>query len=147
MYSPVTGPGSPLAPPMRMTPDSGGIVGHCTLGIAHEGPPGYGHGGMSAMLLDELMGWACYAAGTPAMTVSLQAHYHRPVPLETPLRIFAHVTGAEGRKVSVAGSISTEENPSVPLVTADGVFVAPDPDRARALFPGAARAVTPRPEL
>lgn len=30
-----------------------GVNGH-----AHEGPPGYGHGGVSAMLLDELMGWA-----------------------------------------------------------------------------------------
>ncbi|MEU6553357.1 PaaI family thioesterase [Streptomyces sp. NPDC046915] len=136
MFSPVTGPGSPLAPPMRVTPDSGGVVGHCTLGIAHEGPPGYAHGGMSAMLLDELMGWACYAAGSPAMTVSLRVQYHRPVPVETPLRVFAHVTGTEDRKMFVSGSISSEDDPSVALVTADGVFVAPDPDRARALFPG-----------
>lgn len=135
MYSPVTGTGSPLAPPMEVTPDSGGVVGRCTLGIAHEGPPGYGHGGMSAMLLDELMGWACTAAGMPGMTVSLQVRYHRPVPLETPLRVHARVTGTEGRKIFVDGSISTEEDPSAVVVTADGVFVSPDPDRTRALFP------------
>ena len=135
MYSPVTGHGSPLAPPMQVTPDGDGVVGHCTLGIAHEGPPGYVHGGMSAMLLDELMGWACYAAGSPAMTVSLELRYHRPVPLETPLRVHARVTGTEDRKIRVAGSISTAQDPSVVLVTADAVFVAPDPDRARALFP------------
>ncbi|MFF2130698.1 PaaI family thioesterase [Streptomyces olivochromogenes] len=135
MYSPVTGAGSPLAPPMEVTPDSGGVVGRCALGIAHEGPPGYGHGGMSAMLLDELMGWACAAAGMPGMTVSLQVRYHRPVPLETPLRIHARVTGTEGRKIFVDGSISTEDDPSVAVVTADGVFVSPDPDRTRALFP------------
>ncbi|MFD9283908.1 PaaI family thioesterase [Streptomyces mirabilis] len=135
MYSPVTGAGSPLAPPMQVTPDSDGVVGRCTLGIAHEGPPGYGHGGMSAMLLDELMGWACAAAGMPGMTVSLQVRYHRPVPLETPLRVYAQVTGTEGRKIFVDGSISTEEDPSVVVVTADGVFVSPDPDRTRALFP------------
>ncbi|NUP16708.1 MAG: PaaI family thioesterase [Streptomyces sp.] len=136
MYSPVTGPGSALAPPMRVTPDGAGVVGHCTLGIAHEGPPGYVHGGMSAMLLDELMGWACYAAGTPAMTVSLQTRYHRPVPLETPLRVRARVTGTEDRKIFMAGAISTEDDPPpTELVTADAVFVSPDPDRARALFP------------
>lgn len=28
MYSPVTGPGSPLAPPMRVTPDGDGGAGH-----------------------------------------------------------------------------------------------------------------------
>ena len=135
MYSPVTGQGSPLAPPMQVTPDGDGVMGHCTLGIAHEGPPGYVHGGMSAMLLDELMGWACYAAGSPAMTVSLEMRYHRPVPLETPLRVHARVTGTEDRKIRVAGSISTEQEPSVALVTAGAVFVSPDPDRARALFP------------
>ncbi|WP_055615944.1 PaaI family thioesterase [Streptomyces phaeochromogenes] len=135
MYSPVTGAGSPLAPPMQVTADSDGAVGRCTLGIAHEGPPGYGHGGMSAMLLDELMGRACIAAGLPGMTVSLQVRYRRPVPLETPLWVHARVTGTEGRKVFVDGSISTAEDPSAVVVTADGVFVTPDPDRARVLFP------------
>ncbi|MDX2939355.1 PaaI family thioesterase [Streptomyces ipomoeae] len=136
MYSPVTGAGSPLAPPMLVTPGDGGLVGLCTPGIAHEGPPGYVHGGMSAMLLDELMGRACGAAGLHAMTVSLQVHYHRPVPVETPLRVVARVTGTEDRRILVEGSISTDGQSATPLVTADGVFVSPDPDRARALFPG-----------
>lgn len=135
MYSPVTGAGSPLAPPMRFGPADGGVAGTCVLGTAHEGPPGYAHGGMSAMLLDELMGWACAAAGAPGMTISLQMRYHRPVPLETPLRVFAEVTGVEDRKTSVCGVITTEEDHSTVLVAADGVFVSPDPERARALFP------------
>ncbi|MFF3377467.1 PaaI family thioesterase [Streptomyces sp. NPDC002680] len=136
MYSPVTGAGSPLAPPVRVAPADGGVAGTCVLGIAHEGPPGYGHGGMSAMLLDELMGWACAAAGMPGMTVSLQTRYRRPVPLQTPLRVYARVTGVEDRRISVSGTITTEEDLSTVLVAADGVFVSPDPDRARALFPG-----------
>lgn len=86
--------------------------------------------------LDESMGWACATAGTPGMTVSLQMRYHRPVPLEAPLRVLAHVTGSEGRKVYVAGSITTEEDPATALVAAEGVFVSPDPEHARALFPG-----------
>jgi acyl-coenzyme A thioesterase PaaI-like protein len=90
---------------------------------------------MSAMLLDELMGRACVLAGLPGMTVSLQMTYHRPVPLETPLRVFAEVTGIEGRKISVGGVITTDQDHSTVLVAADGVFVSPDPDRARALFP------------
>ncbi|MFE1946726.1 PaaI family thioesterase [Streptomyces massasporeus] len=136
MYSPVTGTGSPLAPPLKVTRLDGGVTGTCVLGIAHEGPPGYGHGGISAMLLDESMGWACATAGLPGMTVSLQMRYQRPVPLEVPLRVRAHVTGTEGRKVYVAGSITTEEDPSTVLVAAEGVFVSPDPEHARALFPG-----------
>ncbi|MET9760774.1 PaaI family thioesterase [Streptomyces sp. NPDC006372] len=136
IYSPVTGAGSPLAPPVRVTHTDDGLLGHCTLGFAHEGPPGYGHGGMSALLLDELMGRACAAAGLPGLTVSLQMRYHRPVPLETPLRILARVTGTDRRKVFVHGAVTAQEDPATDLVTADGVFVAPDADRARALFPG-----------
>lgn len=135
MYSPVTGPGSPLAPPLQVTPADHGVVGTCTLGIAHEGPPGYGHGGMSAMLLDELMGWACTAAGMPGMTIGLQLRYHRPVPLETTLHLSARVTGTDDRKIFVAGSITTDHDHSAILVSADATFVTPDPDRARALFP------------
>ncbi|NEA98690.1 PaaI family thioesterase [Streptomyces sp. SID13726] len=136
MYSPVVGPGSPLAPPVVVTPTEDGLLGRCTLGIAHEGPPGYGHGGMSAMLLDELMGRACAVAGTPGLTVSLEVRYRRPVPLETPLRITARVTVTDHRKVHVTGSITTETDPATELATGQGVFVALDPERARALFPG-----------
>ncbi|MFE6092921.1 PaaI family thioesterase [Streptomyces massasporeus] len=136
MYSPVTGSGSPLAPPLKVTRLDGGVAGTCVLGIAHEGPPGYGHGGVSAMLLDESMGWACATAGMPGMTVSLRMRYHRPVPLEAPLRVLARVTGTEGRKVYVAGSITIEEDLATVLVAAEGVFVSPDPEHARALFPG-----------
>ncbi|WP_180687711.1 PaaI family thioesterase [Streptomyces gossypiisoli] len=135
MYSPVTGAGSPLAPPVHVTPTSDGLMGHSTLGIAHEGPPGYGHGGMSAMLLDEVMGRACVAAGMPGLTVSLRMRYHRPVPLETPLRIFGRVAGTDDRKISVTGSITNQEDPAADLVTADGVFATPDLRRTRALFP------------
>ncbi|WP_333736995.1 PaaI family thioesterase [Streptomyces sp. IBSBF 2806] len=135
MYSPVTGVGSPLAPPLRVTPAEDGLTGQCVLGIAHEGPPGYGHGGISAMLLDELMGRACAATGNPGMTISLTMRYRNPVPLETPLRVFARVTGTEARKIFVTGSITTEEERSAVLVEADGIFVAPDPEVARTLFP------------
>ncbi|OIJ99387.1 hypothetical protein BIV25_10265 [Streptomyces sp. MUSC 14] len=60
----------------------------------------------------------------------------RRVPLERPLCVRARVTGAAGRKVSVTGSITTEADPDARLVVADAVFIAPDPQRDRALFPG-----------
>ncbi|MEV6109702.1 hotdog domain-containing protein [Streptomyces sp. NPDC051940] len=90
---------------------------------------------MSAMLLDELMGWACTGAGMPGMTTGLQLRYHRPVPLQTPLHLSARVTGTDDRKIFLTGSITTDHDRSTILVSADGTFAAPDPDRARAMFP------------
>ncbi|MFF4213201.1 hypothetical protein ACFYZE_28415 [Streptomyces sp. NPDC001796] len=69
------------------------------------------------------------------MTVGLQLRYHRPVPLQTPLHLSARITGTDDRKIFLAGSITTDHDRSAILVSADGTFVAPDADRARALFP------------
>ncbi|HEX2144338.1 MAG TPA: hotdog domain-containing protein [Glycomyces sp.] len=137
MYSPASGPGNPLAPPLEITPDAGGVVGRCTLGIAHEGPPGFAHGGVSAMLLDEMMGWACNTVGMPAMTISLDVRYRGPVPVEVPLLLRSRITATADRKLSIEASISAEASEVSILVSASGVFVAPDLDQARALFPGA----------
>ncbi|MFF4547810.1 PaaI family thioesterase [Streptomyces sp. NPDC001406] len=87
------------------------------------------------MLLDELMGWARAAAGMPAMTISLDVNHHRPVPVLTPLRVVARVARTDGREIFVDGSITTETDPPTTAVTASGVFVKPDPDRAGTLFP------------
>jgi|SRR5690625_845906 len=135
VYNPASGAGHPFAPPMLVTPTRGGLRGSCTLGLTHEGPPGFAHGGMSAMLLDDLMGWACTAAGVPSMTISLRTRYHRPVPLQTPLRVLARITSSKDRKITMEGSIATEAAPDASLVSADAVFLEPDPAQARVLFP------------
>ncbi|WP_329310663.1 PaaI family thioesterase [Streptomyces sp. NBC_01262] len=134
-YNPVVGAGNPLAPPMRIETTATTVTGHCALGPLHEGPPGYAHGGMSAMLLDEVMGQACLHAGQPSMTVALTIRYLRPLALGTPVRVRARITRTEDRKIVVHGSIATEAEPDRLLVEADGTFVTPDPHRTRTLFP------------
>ncbi|GAA2916572.1 MULTISPECIES: hypothetical protein [Streptomyces] len=47
-----------------------------------------------------------------------------------------HVTGQLTGKIFVSGSITTRTDRDANLVTADGVFIAPDPQLARNLFPG-----------
>ncbi len=69
------------------------------------------------------------------MTISLHTRYQGPVPLETPLLVGAHVTRTHNRKTFVKGTITTEDAPSTILVEADGTFIAPAPEVARALFP------------
>jgi acyl-coenzyme A thioesterase PaaI-like protein len=134
VHNPVTGVGSALAPPLDVRRVDGGVVAEVTLGLAYEGPPGYVHGGMSALLLDQLLGSAAVVAGLWGMTARLELEYRRPVPLETPLRLRAGVVDNTGRKVGVSGSISLAEAPEQALVEARGMFVTPRPEQVEEYF-------------
>jgi acyl-coenzyme A thioesterase PaaI-like protein len=125
VYNPVSGVGSALAPPVRIRRVEGGVVGEALLGPAYEGPPGYVHGGISSLLMDQLLGSAAIAAGLWGMTVRLELDYRRPVPLSTPLTLRAQVTEAAGRKCVVTGTVATATAPDRTLVEARGVFVMP----------------------
>jgi len=134
MYNPVTGVGSALAPPLRIDLVDGVAIGACTLGSAFEGPPTYAHGGVSAQLLDQLLGYVASATGSAGMTVRLETRYHAPIPLRTPLHLTARVTAVDGRKTTAHGVITTAARPGDLLVEATGAFVAPRPDQSRRLF-------------
>jgi hypothetical protein len=134
MFNPVIGAGNPIAPPMRIEIGADGAEGWCTLGHVYEGPPMYGHGGVSAMLIDQLLGHAAAASGRPGVTTDLSVRYRRPVPLDVPLRIWGRVTGTEGRYVSAVGGITTAAEPDVPLVEAEARFARLRLDQARHLF-------------
>jgi acyl-coenzyme A thioesterase PaaI-like protein len=134
MYNPVSGSGSALAPPVHAELVDGMVVGTCVLGLVYEGPPTYAHGGVSALLLDHMLGYATTASGHPGMTVALHTQYRAPVPLQTPLRLTGRVTEVTGRKVTARGLITTAAEPDVALVEATGTFVAVGPDQARQLF-------------
>lgn len=135
MYNPAEGPGNPLAPPMRVEIADGLAMGGCTLGPVYEGPPGYVHGGISALLLDQVLGHLHAAHGWTGMTVTLSVRYRAPVPLRTPLMITGRVVEAERRRrVTSKATIAVAENPDTVLVEGEGTFVVPRPDQVRALF-------------
>jgi acyl-coenzyme A thioesterase PaaI-like protein len=102
--------------------------------MAFEGPPGYAHGGVSAMLLDQMLGYVVSASGNPGMTVRLDTSYRKPVPLLAPLRLSAEVIEVDGRVVTASGVITTAQAPDEILVEATGTFVALRAEQARRLF-------------
>jgi acyl-coenzyme A thioesterase PaaI-like protein len=110
------------------------VVARTALGLAYEGPPGFLHGGMSGLLMDQLLGSAAIAAGLWGMTARLELDYRGPVPLETPLVLRARVVEDAGRKTVVTGSIALAAEPDRALVEARGVFVTPRPDKLETYF-------------
>ncbi|MCW2497298.1 PaaI family thioesterase [Jatrophihabitans sp.] len=121
-HNPVTGPENALAPPLnlRRRPD-GSVVGVTTLGLQYQGPPGFVHGGVSALLLDDALGVANFAAGTPGMTAHLSLNYRRTTPLFEPLTVSARRLSVDGRKVRASGEIRSGGRV---CVEAEGLFIA-----------------------
>jgi acyl-coenzyme A thioesterase PaaI-like protein len=134
VFNPVTGTGSALAPPPVIRRDEEGVVGEATLGVAYEGPPSFVHGGMSALLMDQMLGSAAAAAGLWGMTAHLELDYRGPLPLEIKLVLRARVAESSGRKSVITGTIATADAPDRVLVEARGVFVMPRPEKVEAYF-------------
>jgi acyl-coenzyme A thioesterase PaaI-like protein len=137
IYSPVTGAANPVAPPLRVLAvdaDRCAVAAECTLHRVHEGPPTYGHGGMSAMLMDQVLGIAAALSGRLGLTRSLETVYHRPVPLAEPLRLTGRIARRTDRRIDTAGEIATAARPDVVLVSATATFVLPTPEQVRRLF-------------
>jgi acyl-coenzyme A thioesterase PaaI-like protein len=134
VFNPVTGVGSALAPPLVVRRHGDGVVGEATLGVAYEGPPSFVHGGMSALLMDQLLGSAAGAAGLWGMTAHLELDYREPLPVGRKLVFRAGVASHEGRKAVITGTIALADAPDQVLVEGTGVFVTPRPEKAAAYF-------------
>lgn len=124
-YSPVTGVGHGFAPPVRFRLEGDRVVGEATLGQRHEGPPAHCHGGVSALLMDQLLGSSAHLVGRWGMTAHLGLDYRGAVPLHTPLVLVARVVEASGRKTRVHGTIALAADPDRDLVRGEAVFVTP----------------------
>lgn len=118
----VVGMRNAVAPPLDVqTSEEGRAWADFTLGAAYEGPPGLVHGGVSALLLDQIAGEAAAAGGAPGMTGTLTLRYRRGTPLG-PLHAEARIDRTDGVKTVVTGFIGDTEGPTV---EAEGIFVLP----------------------
>lgn len=119
----VTGAANPHALPLVVERLGAGVRAEVTFRPLHEGPPSAVHGGISAMILDHLLGQAVAAAGSAGMTGTLSVRYGKPVPYGEPLVATAEHTRSEGRKTWAAGRIALPDGTA--LVEATGLFITP----------------------
>jgi uncharacterized protein (TIGR00369 family) len=141
-YSPVYGPGNPIAPPMVATQsDDGRAEGRVTLGKPHEGPPGLVHGGVVATLLDHVLARAVRAGGRGGLTATLTVTYRRPVRLGVPLLVTAETGEIDGWRTTARARMVADDDHGTTLAEAEGVFVALRQDRAAEVFAPTGRAI------
>ncbi len=121
----VIGIRNPTAPPLairRMTDDRGEwVTSDFHLGAAFEGPPGHVHGGVSAMILDHVLGDAASTPGRHRLTGTITVRYRRLTPLGR-MHAEARVTHTEGAKTYVVGHLADGDGVTV---EAEGVFIEP----------------------
>lgn len=111
-----------IAPIGELHEDADGRVwADIHLGPIYEGPAGHVHGGVSALLLDQILGDAARLSGHPGMTGTLTVRYRKRTPLGA-VHVEAKLDRVEGRKAFVVGHVADAEGI---CVEAEGIFIAP----------------------
>ena len=120
----VVGLRNAIAPPLttQHDPGTGRSWSEFELGAAYEGPPGLAHGGVTALILDHMLGYAAQVSGKPGMTASLTMTYRRATPLGR-LRSEAWVDRVEGPKTYAVGHVL--DSAGNVTVEAEGLFILP----------------------
>ena len=81
------------------------IVGRFVLGETYQGGGGMAHGGIIALLLDEVMGKVCRFREVRAVTAELTVEYLKPVKVDQEILVEGFETDQKGRNLFLAGEI------------------------------------------
>ncbi len=84
------------------------------------GPPERVHGGVQALIIDEVMGALNRMRGRQAYTAYLKVDYIGPAPLSVSTTFRAWVHNIEGRKITLRGS---GDGPDGRFMEAEGLFI------------------------
>jgi acyl-coenzyme A thioesterase PaaI-like protein len=120
----VVGLRNPHAVPLKIVQDkdAGRASAEFELNALYEGPPGQVHGGVIALVLDQIFGEAAAAGGTPGMTGTLKLRYQLNTPLGR-CSAAAWVDRRDGVKTIVKGEMRRADG--TVTVTAEGIFILP----------------------
>jgi len=119
----VVGLRNPIAVPLEIQKDpSGRAWASFHLNALYEGPPTLVHGGVTALILDQVLGEAAAAGGSPGMTGTLTLRYVQGTPLGD-CSAEAWIERREGVKTIVQGVMRNADGEDT--VRAEGIFILP----------------------
>ncbi len=143
--SPLVGSINPVAAPLVLEMHDDQVVARGAFGAAHEGPPGYVHGGWVALAFDEALGMANVVSGHPGLTARLTVRFRKPTPLRTELALTARTERVEGRRITTVATLRAGD---VVTAEAEGLFVVIGAERSLEYFgerPSTAEPTDPLP--
>jgi acyl-coenzyme A thioesterase PaaI-like protein len=86
--NPIIGGCSPVRPDVEVRIADGEVAGTATFSRRFVGPAGHAHGGISAMLADQLVAASPMAIGVHTVTKSLTIRYLRALPLDEEVELW-----------------------------------------------------------
>jgi uncharacterized protein (TIGR00369 family) len=101
------------------------IVGRFQLGEEYQGGAGILHGGIIALLLDEVMSKASRFHGERAVTAELRVEYKRPIRVGQEIVVEGFIARRDGRQLYHEGEIRSVTGDL--LARGQGRFVVIDP--------------------
>lgn len=116
----------PYRPYVFTDDTSGSVLAFYHLGKRLAGHAGIVHGGIPAVLLDEVMGRACFPrlAGKIAVTTKLDLEYKSPIPVGSNVLIRADTREVQGRKAWVDAVVEDAVDGRI-HVKATALFIEP----------------------
>jgi len=126
-YSPIVGPLNPIAPLVRCELVGRELHATHTFEPQYNGPPTAVHGGVIALVFDELLGTLGAMLGIGGFTGTLEVVYRSLTPLQHPVRMRSWVDGEEGSKVFIKGTMHTTDEGAEERLCAEarGIFIRP----------------------
>ena len=96
------------------------VIGSGIIDPMFAGPPERVHGGIQALIIDEVMGALNRMRGRQAFTAYLKVDYRGPAPLGVPITFRAWLDSVDGRKIKLLGS---GDGPEGRFMEAEGLFI------------------------
>jgi acyl-coenzyme A thioesterase PaaI-like protein len=123
-FSPASGPANPISPDIELhVTDDKTVHGTITLDAIYNGPPfDTCHGGIVALIYDDLIGMAAMVGAGGGMTARLAIDYRKPTPLFKKIELTAWLESHEGRKFIAKGEMRCDGEL---LSEAEGLFIRP----------------------
>ena len=121
-YSPVIGPLNAIAPPVAFDFDGEEVHAEHVFDAAYNGPPTAVHGGIIALVFDELLGSLGALRDIGGFTGTLSIRYCSLTPIGKTIRMRSWIDRREGRKVFIMGSMHHGDQL---CAEAEGIFIQP----------------------
>ncbi|HEB90098.1 MAG TPA: PaaI family thioesterase [Deltaproteobacteria bacterium] len=121
-YSPVIGPLNAIAPPVEFRFDGEEIHAEHVFDAPYNGPPTAVHGGIIALVFDELLGALGALRDIGGFTGTLTIRYVSLTPIGLPIRMRSWIDRREGRKAFIRGTMHHGEQL---CAEAEGIFIRP----------------------